>query len=412
MHRNRRSQIAAALKATFRNPFAQSTRFAKDQYKPFIKKIQSEADLPQDWLRKPTSVSEMPAKRQKTGPDSYVTPQKARKDTPFISPVERKRKMSHRVEDETMEDDGLDPGLSLAATMSAQGGGKGIGQETPITPASPNYGIANTHTAILPWTGYFAMIAPALKYSPPTVFKFRLTSIYDIFRTAIAPPAPGLYQAGLWTLQMTSNSTATWPASAPTFPTTMGAGVNTSEAPQWRDYWAKMYQYYAVLGCEYEITFQNPQTNAAADVVVANFVDTYSAANATNVHPVNVSVEQMTFWNDVDMKMVRADGDLAGNNYAVVKGFYRAGSAHKNVENDEDVKTWTKVTQQPSLTEEMTVAMNKAWQNDTTAPMGANVRIKLRYIVQFKDVVNNYRWPASTQTPVTVSAPTDILSSV
>lgn len=399
-HPNQRwNNLANAAGHMVFNPFAQLTRIAD----PGPRAIPFDENAPQ-YQRFTSSITssapEPAAKRQRTTPTML----------PARVPNDDDEDMETAVNMiEPMRGGGGDGGVT---TLAARGGPPGSGtpgggglKETPITLQQHHFGLPDTRTVVLTQTSYLAVI-PQDTNGATTIFQLRLNTPVDWFATTgLATAVPGAaFGAGLYTNRIPVSQNGTWPASTQTFPNVLSA----SERPQWRTYWEKHYTYYTVLGCEYTLTFLNPQTNFNADQVVATFMDSYSATNATNIHPTTATLQVMEHWPDVKFRRVSSAGD--GNMsraYETIKGYYRPGTMRSSVENDEDIKTWTKVGSLPSLTELLTVCVAKAWDN-SNATTGLNVRMDMRWIVQYKDLQVNFRWPAG-QTAVTVSAPADIV---
>ena len=287
-------------------------------------------------------------------------------------------------------------------------------KETPITIQRHHFGLEDTTTKVLTQTNYVAIISTGDPQGGTIDFQIRLNTPWDWFLTSLSTPAAGAYAPGRFTQMMPFGTSTTWPAvgSQLNFPLTM----SSSEAPQWRTWFGKMYQYYTVLGLEYEITLMNPMTGsnvAGWDMVAYYFTDSYSATNATTIHPRTRPLAEMEQWPDVQFMRVPSSGDYdTKKNYRTIKGYYRPGSVRSSVENDEDMRTWTKTGSQPSLTEILTVGCGKAWDHPgaSTICPGLNVRIDMRWIVQFKDLNVQYRWPAGAgQAAITHSAPSEII---
>lgn len=225
------------------------------------------------------------------------------------------------------------------------------------------------------------------------------------------------------------------------------AGTDTTEKPAWRDFWGTLYEYYTVLGCEYEIICYNPlqveairmnnipskTINAIAypavqikqgagyyntDCVVATQYDTYSSTAGTtgNVMP-------LTYYEEVRAFKNIQWTPVPGGKKAVIKGTYKPGQASRNISNDGDVKTWTKTSEGAPTTLQEILTLN-FWTdpffnarrpdtyyttsnephdgtNPTTAsamPGVVEMEVKLKYIVQFKDLKQQARYPNSITT--------------
>lgn len=317
-------------------------------------------------------------------------------------------------DDEDMGDSGEDMaiGMAVAGALSAEPGKRGgVVQETKITRQPHHYGLPNTVTAVHPHVWYYSMVVDLSPAAIAQRLTFQPNTMYDVFNVALTTPtASAAFTPDVYNRPIPNSTATAWPATLPVFPRTSSNGIN--ECGQFRDWYDQMYQYYVVLGCEYTITFVNQQRNLGADVVVGTYADSYTSANGTSVHPNNQSVEAMHYWPDIDnLTLCKASGDNSSSeNYAVIKGRWTPGSIHKNVENDEDLKTWTKANASPALTEEITIFGGSSWNAQYAAHHGVNVRVELRQITQWKDLRPQFRWPAVGQTPIALTAPTDIFS--
>lgn len=428
-------RFARAAVITAFNPFAQLARLGT---RPSSKKhLRSDDDVVQpfkkrkpDTNKRPGTPLANPPKRAR--PDSFVTPEKASK--PRVVPVnlsaKKKKpiklvlpKKMNRVEEEAMDMDVEEAPAAATASSSSPGMGPGR-QETPISRAIPSYGLQNTHTAILPYTGYASFVCQQQHNADMSRFSFRLNSIHDIIESNVAdsPAAPNnQVAANTFFRQRVPPTGANWPTTPDTFPRTIGTG--DTERPQWMTFFRKMYRYYHVLGCEYEILLHNVSVNAPAanppqindrPVVAVTYIDTFSAANNNQRHPF-ARMSDMEHWPDTSFIKIPNGHEDSINNMRTIRGQYKTGSAFRNVENDEDVRTWTLTTAVPNYTELMSLQIGRAWDSghaDTLHRVW--IQIKLRYIVQFKDLNTAFRWPissggASTQDPIQPTAPGDIL---
>lgn len=374
------------------NPFPQLVRFAAHDRPSQTFPVPPVADLPPQWHTPANRGSPAISQRPRQGV------------TPRMNTMPRGQ-VSDDDEDMQMAVTLTEP-MSNAVALRAEGGGDGArkgAKETPISIQRSHFGLPETVTQVLTGTNYFAAITPA-NFQSMTRVQFRLTSIIDRMITTPSTPTPSAaYAAGIYNRMMFPQSAGTWNASPAYYPS------DTTDELQWLDYFVLMYQYYHVMGVEWELTMANPQTNVNCDITVATSIDTYSAGNATNVHPNGASMEEMEQWPDVRWGPVVPYVTASERTFRTLKGYYRPGKVKQNVENDEDVKTWTKVNAAPSLTEVLNVYFGKSMFNAVTSSTGLNCRMKWRFIVQFKDLNVPYRWPAIAQTPIAVNAPTDIL---
>lgn len=300
-----------------------------------------------------------------------------------------------------------DGDIQMAARSSGgDGGGNQTSKETPITDAKPSYGLQETHTTILPYTGWCSI--GLLDHDTPLQLGFRMNSIWDMMVTSLTTLADGGTIAAK-AAHIRPVGPGGVNTSGVTFPTTPSAGTQTGERPQWRDYWAQLYQWYTVIGCEYKITVMNTSNTRGANIICGTQYDTYTdtSTSSGNVMPLTTLTETLAFKN-IKWKIITSDTteEDTGSNVSVFSGVYRPGDAKRNIINDGDVKTWTWVdssgaptgaaTQIPNLKEILTLNFYKAPLNYATAANTcANVQIDLKYLVQFKDLKPQARYPAS-----------------
>lgn len=417
-------RFARAALITTLNPFAQLARLGQ---RPSGKRyLRSEADIsaPFKKLKLNQNDAARPYKKPRTVPTgdtprisaaspALVTPKKASKPvvvniTPKKKPirVELKKPMSRVVEDIDESMDSSESEVQAQASRAMAPSSGGMVKETPITRAVPEYGLPSTHTAILPYTTYFSVICNDAHSDPAIRFQFRLNSIIDpVVTTPTVPTASAAFAAGIFNQPVTSGPNATtWPATARAFPRTLGAAA--AEAAQYQNWFTAMYRYYTVLGCEYTITVMNARQRRSSNIAVATYIDTFSANNNSQIHPTGATMADMEHWPDV--RFYQVDGTGEADNFdtrKTIQGQYKTGAAFRNVENDEDVRTWTRTNVVPAYQENMTIAFARSWMNDWVDELSmALVRVQLRYIVQFKDLITPFRWPAG-QTTVNFAVP-------
>ena len=302
---------------------------------------------------------------------------------------------------------------SSTATAPAGGGKKGIAHETPISTFNPFLGIPDTANVILPWTSYLTWVTPSDKTS--VSLEIRLTSPYDPLVSQVVAPSPSAAVAGGRFNAKPAFDTVggSWPASPGSYPTTLTVGNNVNEAPYYRGYYDKLYGSYACLGCEYKLTFQNTvRTEANRDVVICYGVDSFSNANTGRRFP-NAPVAIMKYWPDLSWTTVKSTGDKTTDGaYTVIQGQYKTGTVSRNVQNDEDLKTWTQVGSTPSLSEHLVLRLFNAEFNKTDEHIPIMVKIEMKFIVQYKDKNVNARYPSTAQTPFQLAIPTDFFQTV
>lgn len=288
----------------------------------------------------------------------------------------------------------------LARAGGMGGGPSSVSKETPIsTYPSLSYGFQETHTTILPWTGWLSVAK--VDATTPAQLQIRMNTPWDMINTSItaAPAAAGdpFTTKGFYAVPTTE---AAQRAVVP-FPEVY---TNTVERPMFRDTWAALYDYYTVLGCEYKITIVNPISTRGSTMIVGTQFDTYSdtATTTGNVMPLTNLSEAMSYKN-MRFNVVEWDASDSSKNTAVISGNYKPGQAKRNIVNDGDVKTWTATgAALPNLKEILTLNFWRAplaWAtNASNANYAANMQIELKYIVQFKDLKQQARYPNTVTT--------------
>lgn len=301
----------------------------------------------------------------------------------------------------------VEPVAEAAARSGGGGAGNPVSKETPISNyPSLSYGLQETHTTILPYVAWMT-----LKLSKTDLvaqkLEIRLNTVWDMLNTTItAPPGAGVAfgTPGFYSVKMSPEGVQ--PYSSQPYPTTLATGTTATERPQWRDYWSQLYGYYTVLGCEYEIIHVNPivhsnmvDSNEVArkwggEIIIAEQVDSYSdtATSTGNVMPTTTLDEAMNYKN-IKWHKLGASGLGNGMNTTIVRGTYKPGQVKRNIINDGDVKTWTATgSGLPNLKETLTLHY---WKHPLSGGnlFGANIQIRLKYIVQFKDLTLQARYP-------------------
>lgn len=318
----------------------------------------------------------------------------------------------------------MDEGEPEAAMRALGPGGSGPSpqsKETPITPApSISYGLPETHTTIIPWNFWVSIVHlgnPSAQILPK--LSFRLNSIDDIVVGQITNIAAGAsFGNGVYNVPYQGGTIRT-SGSPPVFPRTLTNGVFTGEQPFWAVYWKKQYEYYTVLGTEYKMTFHNPTAISGENnnALIVTDQDSYSDTTGStgNVTPDTVLAELLSFPH-IKVKPIAGSGTRQQQGvepWEVIQGRYKPGQIARNISNDGDVKTWTKTDGTlPTLKDIMNVRVGKSpfCLNDATQPVGVNVQVEIKMIVQFKDLKVNARYPTTGGLPlITTTLPNDAL---
>lgn len=302
------------------------------------------------------------------------------------------------------QDAAMDPPGGEMTLMASSGGGGPSAQskETPISiPPSITYGLQETHTTILPWTGW--LTAALLDYEAPVQLPIRCNAVSDMIPvTTQTDPAvsAAFVTKGLYGSKASSNGTRSvfeYPARF------TSASTDPTERPSWREWWFQLYDYYTVLKCHYEIIVEAPnaQSNVNNGALIGTQFDSYSdtATTTGNVMPLTRLVETLAFkglqWEKIDSQSA-IEQQGADNNKTVITGTWMPGMIKRNIVNDGDVKTWTKTDGSlPNLKEILTVNFwrHPFAQTSSAQTTQVNIQINLKYVVQFKDLKLQARYP-------------------
>ena len=308
-------------------------------------------------------------------------------------------------------------GQMVEAARAAGPAGNAPSKETPISRyPSLTYGLQETHTTILPFRTYCSV--KSTNYETPQKLEFRLNSIYDIIKHQVSNTAAATTSTladGIYGYKIFNGAPLTFTASnrLGLFPNTLTAGADATERPFWRDYWANFYEYYTVLGCKYKITIvntSNQSTPGAADMEFAYEMDSYSQTQGASGNVMTVGpYHEVRGYKNVKWTTAHSGAPINSNDYVTtIAGEYRPGMVRHNIVNDGDIKTWTKISDGgvPTNTDTLVILAFPADMSSnirpagdtTTAQSGCNIRIELDYIVQFKDLQSQARYPSSITT--------------
>jgi hypothetical protein len=184
--------------------------------------------------------------------------------------------------------------------------------------------------------------------------------------------------------------------------------------PWYRDSWEKLYTYYTVLGCEYEIVASNPGISGRKALITYSVQTVGSNNNTSTFLPTNVPLKELYGMKNIKFNEIHGrDNGVGKNNISIISGTYKPGSAVRDVSNDGDVKLWCKTDESgagetPTYVERMQVmsylhplstAGTDADGQFGTAPetvrseVNLNFQVRLKYIVQFKQLRQAARYP-------------------
>lgn len=317
------------------------------------------------------------------------------------------------------------PNLQASAAMGdGEGGGAGSGndaglKETPIDDPYMVYRGPPDYTfASLP---YSETRMNFLSTTSSVDHVFRMTSVYDCrVETAAAD-----YNVGVGTQNIYAEA------------------ETTQLKARWFDYYAGMYNYYHVIGCQYNVFIEN-LSGEPIWVYKMFYNDDLPNGAATN--------EDIQLWQGVEYKyldrryLAVTSGGLvetgeAGNNErhdevmteqassvsyetgnhvgndgvskTVFGGEYKAGDFRREIRLDSVVENWTAINTNPSLPEKILIRIKPVNERHNANNAGNagdtlkyKIQVKLNYLVEFKELATALRYPVARQ-PITVTLSSD-----
>ena len=287
---------------------------------------------------------------------------------------------------------------SAQVTIQARAGGGATNQfgshETPVIWHQPDFGFKEVHTTVIPTTFYLSMNKLDHKLTALNKLEVRMNSPYKpwVNDGSIVPQGAGAAIAeGPSVTQANNNSNGNSASSLLSFPVT----YTTSHKAQWLAWWEKVYQKYTVLETHYEITVTAANDRNTSGFVVFEEQDAYGTSGG-NIMP-DGDLDEMADWRDVKRHYI--DGSKARDNRMdsiKIKGVWKPNQVTRNAFNDGDIQTWINtgaIPGSPAYVESLHLRFFKAPFDSTniaagtlTPAWGVNVQVKLRYIVQFRDL--------------------------
>ena len=301
-----------------------------------------------------------------------------------------------------------------STALALRGGGDQIrgAHETPVIWHSPEYGFKETMTVVIPTTLWVSVnMLPRQVLTSGDIDKnkleIRLNSPYSpLMSTLVGQSAGSAAVVGVSSSK--APDSATNPATLLRFPYT----VTSSHKPQWLAYWDKIYEVYTVLETQYEVTIANARTASFNTAIVCWEQDQYGASSTGNVMPA-ANLDEMINWRDVKQGIITGQDYDQRSSFFKFKETWKPGQNNRNATNDGDVKTWCATGAVPSPTYVESLHM-RFFQSPFTQDVyhAVNVEIRLKYIVQFKDLKSVFRYPVTGGTGIPLTLPDDVLKTL
>lgn len=308
------------------------------------------------------------------------------------------------------------------------GGSTGRGnRETPVIEYPPTLRFfTETHTQVCPVEMYFSANNLGNASSTKNSWFVRMNSWFGMFDGQTAPN--GTTQVVATTQEtgmsrsMTVDGNTMGTNTIQQFPRVLSVASGSSPTavfaapvPKWTKMFDKIYDNYTIIETQWKLTMMNPNTNSEKNVVVVWDYDTYGTSSTGNVMPA-ASLATMLEWDNVNVETLGTSNTEGERNIKTISGVWRPGEQAHNVFNDKDLTTWTTtgVPPDPIYFENLQFRFFKdelAEGGGTAFGTSINCKLELTYIVQYKDLKVNLRYPVSGQTPITWSLPGDMLQA-
>lgn len=304
-------------------------------------------------------------------------------------------------------------GEETSGPLALRAGGQASqgAHETPVLPREPAYRFKETMTTVIPTTYYFSVNNLGFAASSLNKFEIRLNSPYSsiITPSSFVEQTAGAAVATGVSITQAPDGDSNF-ATLGSFPLT----TTTNHKPQWLAYWEKIYEAYHVMETHYEITVMPARSEARTSVLVLWEEDQYGSSSTGNIMP-SSTLDEMAEWVGTKQMIIRGTADDNAMNFGKIKSTWKPGRANRNTTNDGDVKTWntTGAVPNPAYVESLHLRFFRgplSSQNPASV-IGCNVQVKISYIVQFKDLKQQFRYPLTGDSTVTLTLPTDVLKT-
>ena len=322
-----------------------------------------------------------------------------------ISPAKKTMAKRLRSEDDAEVTEVQPVAKSQQMIAGSNGGIKALTQETPVSYHAPEYGLPETYTVLEPMNIWFT--AAVLDKVTPVECAVRLNSPIDVVASTLASPTAGAVMTkGLFN-QPAQNLTS-WPGTPDLYPSgDSGVSPTGVETPGWRNYFEQLYDVYSVLGVQWKLVCQNVSTTLHNNVLLGVGYNSYGASDTSGMFPTTPKQRDILRWKDVQFHIAKAQH--TDEETLVVTGTYRPGQNKRNVTNDADVTTWSKSGVHPTFREELMFYFYRHGMAKGLNALHINCHLELKYIVQYKDLKQQIRYPTAGGTAIPQSLPGNAL---
>jgi hypothetical protein len=318
-----------------------------------------------------------------------------------------------------------------------------------------------TRTAYLPITAYFSINRTQLLTSIPLYF--RVDWPFNIFTTNILAEQKlrtdysqfhvrnvglsndmacnGIRRGGGSGIVVAANNTNTLPTATKDvatnsgqlfpFPTTIkgstaavqgtaivqgassyGTISDAAAIPAYRKWYAKMYQYAHCMETDWKVTYYSGDANEEfQNITVFESMDCVSEGNADRT-PAGAEYGTIDHWPYLKKHNLKCRTEQNAIDRTTISGKWTPNDQRPNkmVANEEDIKTWTKlgesdfIDRNPNSYKEEVCLLHYSNPDSINQAGFFNVKIDLRYKIQFKDLATKLRWLSNADTPISISS--------
>lgn len=266
--------------------------------------------------------------------------------------------------------------VARAAGGNSNGTGKGMSGETPV--ANINYRIyrpfPSTNQVLMVYNNRGSGVVDITSGNTVQQLTFRLNAINDVetpYNYTIDPNA-----------------------------TNADAITGTPSVPSMRNFWSTVYQYYTVVRSRYH--FRIRPANASA--ITVGELDIYQHKHGIQFPPLVMDTDQAIPWNyrkyfpntDVQKMKSHPQGSASTqhhylNQWTEFYGQWYPGSIKHQVEEDENRKTWIKMTDIPRTPEYLSYVLQRSSSSSATA-INYQWEFNIEFEVQLKELRTQYEY--------------------
>lgn len=316
-----------------------------------------------------------------------------------------------RQQDQVPPEDGGGPDEPANVAAAAGAGPIANAHETPILPATPSYGLQDTHTAVCPFNAYFTIYKNTNQYNGSQSMIISLVDPLMPLKTPISHVAVSAAAAGVTNgiydrMFELPNATGFLANSKGTYPNQPSTNIELN-VPEWWIFWSSLYKSYTVERCEYELTMHNAGYRVLNDAMVIYGIETSSASDNSDLFPAAYTGDMLS-WPKLKHRIVPGTADVAGQNYEdyeVISGTYRPYQEEHLVQNDQDTKRWYKRIEHPALQENLHLFAVPAPLANGDTSIRLHCALRLRFIIQFKNRIQQVKYPYLDQPQAAFSFP-------